>query len=65
MIEAVMSCQCGMRYRATEAFMSRACICGGQLSLDQTATIRRLIIESDAPLDVLIERVRSLSEPSV
>ncbi len=64
MIEAVMFCQCGMRYRASAAFLARRCICGGELTLDKRETLRRLILESDAPLEVLIERVRSLSEPA-
>jgi hypothetical protein len=64
MIEAVLTCRCGMRYRSGDAHsaVTRPCLCGGPLSIDQRATLRALIIESDAPLEVLIERVRSLSD---
>lgn len=57
-----MSCACGMRYRSTDARESHACICGQPLVVDQRETLRRLILESDAPLEVLIERVRSLTD---
>jgi hypothetical protein len=61
LIEAIFFCaSCAMRYRSREPSASRSCICGADLLFDARSTLRVAILQSDAPLEQLIETVLRL-----